>query len=367
MTPLAATLMQRIAALGPISLADYMSQCLLDPSHGYYSTGAPFGAAGDFITAPEISQMFGELLGLALAQSWLDQGAPTRIILAEPGPGRATLMADMLRAMAKVPGLLAAADLHLIEASPRLRAVQKERLAGHRIQWHDSIETLPEGPLYLVANEFFDALPIRAFERRGNGWAERQIGLAEGALAFGLAPAMPLAALAHRLADTREGDLVETCAPAAAIAQEIGARIAQHGGAAILVDYGDWRSLGDTFQALRAHQKESPLAHPGQADLTAHVDFEPLARAARGAGAAVSQLTTQGLLLHRLGIVARTETLAQQLSGAALENHLAAYRRLTDPQEMGNLFKALAIYPIDGLAPPGFAPAQEMTSDAQHT
>ncbi|GGH52372.1 class I SAM-dependent methyltransferase [Frigidibacter albus] len=358
MTPLADLLARRIEAGGPITLAEYMADCLLHPEHGYYSTRDPFGRGGDFTTAPEISQMFGELLGLALAQAWLDQGSPTPFVLAEIGPGRGTLMADVLRTLRAVPGMFAAARVHLVEASATLRARQRETLADQQVTWHDGIDTLPEAPLLLLANEFFDALPIRQFVRADPGWCERLVGLSpEGALQPGLSTPAPLAALAHRLADTKEGDVVEICPAAPAIAAAIAARIARHGGAALIVDYGGWHSLGDTFQAVQDHATADPFAAPGEADLTAHVDFEPLAAAARGAGAAASALVPQGVLLERLGIAARAERLAQGLSGPALESHLAAHRRLTHPGEMGRVFKALAIHPQHHSPPPGFEPS----------
>ncbi len=346
----------RIRAEGPISVADYMSDCLLHPRFGYYTTRDPLGAAGDFTTAPEISQMFGELLGLALAQSWLDQGAPASFTLAELGPGRGTLMADLLRATRGVPGFHAAMQLHLVEASPALRKVQAETLAGFAPRWHDHVETLPDQPLLLVANEFFDALPIRQFIRSGAGWSERRIGLSNGTLSFGLAPATPQPALAHRLEDTRDGDLVEICEPAAPIAEALATRIATHGGAGLIVDYGDWRALGDTLQALRAHAPADVLTTPGEADLTAHVDFEALALAAKTAGCAHSRLTPQGVFLERLGITDRARALAAPLQGAALDNLVAAHRRLTHPAEMGNLFKILGLYPPQAAPPPGLNP-----------
>ncbi|KQB15484.1 SAM-dependent methyltransferase [Rhodobacter capsulatus] len=354
MTPLARLLAARIAAEGPIGLDRYMAECLLHPEHGYYATRDPFGRAGDFITAPEISQMFGEMLGLCLAQVWLDQGRPAPFILAEIGPGRGTLMADVARVIRSVPGMAEAARLHLIEASPALRAVQRKTLAAHQVTWHDSVETLPEAPLFLLANEFFDALPIRQFQRTEAGWAERQVGLQGERLVPGLAPPTRFAALEHRLADTCPGDVVETCPAAAPILGEIARRIAAHGGAALVIDYGHWRSLGDTFQAVRAHEYCDPFAAPGAADLTAHVAFEPLAEAARAAGAQASAMTPQGVLLERLGIAARAEALAAKLSGATREAHLAAHRRLTHPEEMGQVFQSLAIFPATAPVPPGF-------------
>ena len=352
MTALKRLLLRQIAAQGPLNVAQYMTLCLLHPEHGYYTTRDPLGAKGDFTTAPEISQIFGEMLGLWMAQVWLDQGAPAPFTLAELGPGRGTLMADILRATARVPGFHASARLHLVEASRVLQAAQADRLAAHAPQFHSSAENLPDQPLFLVANEFFDALPIRQFQRKGGGWAERMISAQDDSLIFGLAPPTPLAELSHRLADTGEDQLVETCAPARPVMEAIATRINAHGGAALIVDYGAWRSRGDTFQALRAHEYDDPLAHPGEADLTAHVDFEALAQAASPLRAA--PLTQQGVFLERLGITQRAQTLAQGLSGPALETHIAAHRRLTHPQEMGQLFKVLALAPERAPVLPGF-------------
>jgi NADH dehydrogenase [ubiquinone] 1 alpha subcomplex assembly factor 7 len=352
MTELAQILMRRIAAAGPMTLADYMAECLLHPDHGYYATRDPFGAGGDFTTAPEISQMFGEVLGLCLAQAWMDQGSPAPFTLAEPGPGRGTLMADVLRATRAVPGFHAAAQVMLIEASPTLRGLQRRTLGDHPVLWADSIEALPEAPLFLIANEFFDALPIRQFTRHAQGWAETVVGLGEGRLTLGRTPPAPIAALDHRLADTIPGEIVELCPAAPPIMARIGGLIARHGGAALIVDYGGWSSRGDTFQAVQDHRPTDPLAAPGAADLTAHVDFAALARAA--APARASAMIEQGALLRRLGIDQRAARLAAALTGDALTSHLAAHRRLTDRAEMGSLFKALAIHPPHLPPPPGF-------------
>ncbi len=352
MSALRDILQRRIALEGPMSVAEYMTLCLLHPEHGYYITQDPLGHKGDFTTAPEISQMFGELLGLWCAQVWMDQGRPAPFTLAELGPGRGTLMADLLRATRQVPGFHAALRLHLVEASPVLRAAQAERLAQVAPVFHDSVTDLPDQPLFLIANEFFDALPVRQFQRKGTGWAERMIGLRDGELAIGLGQPAPLTALAHRLEDTTEDQIVETCAPARAVMEAMAARIGTYGGAALIVDYGDWRSRGDTLQALRRHAYDDPLAHPGAADLTAHVDFEALAEAAAPLRAA--PLTPQGVFLDQLGLAVRAKMLAQALTGAALENHLAAYRRLTHPQEMGQLFKVLGLAPDQTPELPGF-------------
>jgi SAM-dependent MidA family methyltransferase len=354
MTPLAQVLARRIAATGPISLAEYMAECLLHPAHGYYTAREAFGARGDFITAPEISQMFGEMVGLALAQSWLDQGAPGAFVLAELGPGRGTLMADIWRATQHVPGFHAAASVHLVEASTRLREQQRAALPGVDVRWHDHVDTLPDGPVWLVANEFFDALPVRQFLRNGLGWAERVVGLREGELALGLAPATPLAALAHRLADTLDGDVVEVCPAAAPTTAAIAQRVAR-AGAALIIDYGGWHSLGDTVQALRAHAPQDILANPGQADITAHVDFEALVRAARAQvpGLGVAGPIGQGRWLEALGMGARAQVLAGEMAPEVCAVHAAAYRRLTHGAEMGTLFKVLALH-APGYPPPGF-------------
>ena len=356
MTPLTDLLIRRIQATGPITFADYMAECLLHPQYGYYSTRDPFGTAGDFTTAPKISQMFGELLGLCLAQAWLDQGAPTRFTLAELGPGRGTLMADVLRATKGVPGFHAAAQVVMVEASPTLRRVQAETLSrqhDHGARWIEAVGDLPEQPLFLLANEFFDALPIHQFQRDGADWRQRMVGLRDGQLAFGLSdPVNPLM-VGQKFQNDPSGTIIETCPLGWTIAANIGHRLHHLGGAALIIDYGGWRSKGDTLQALRAHRFEDPLANPGAADLTAHVDFEAIADKIRTPR---SGLTDQGTLLHRLGIVSRSARLAAKLTGAALESHLAAYHRLTDPAEMGSLFKAIAFHSPGTPAPPGFDP-----------
>lgn len=350
MTAMQNHLLNRIALSGPLTVADYMAECLLHPTLGYYTTRDPLGAAGDFTTAPEISQMFGELLGLCLAQCWLDQGAPAPFVLAEAGPGRGTLMADILRATAAVPGFHSAMQLHLIEASPTLRAKQRTALGQSEVTWHDTLSTLPNLPLFFVANEFFDALPIRQFIRDGDGWREQRVHSQDGVLGFALSGTASEPALAPRLEDTKPGDLVEICPAGTAIAAELGHRINRFGGAALIVDYGDWRSQGDTLQALKSHQYVAPLATPGECDLTAHVDFEALAVAAE---CGHTRLTTQGVFLERLGITQRAQTLADQRQGKALQDVIAAHRRLTHPTEMGTLFKVMGLYPRAQTPPPG--------------
>ena len=343
-------LVAQITANGPMRISDFMADCLLHPDFGYYTTKNPFGASGDFVTAPEVSQMFGELIGLSLAQAWIDQGSPASFALVEFGPGRGTLMADILRVTKGVSGFHQAAQITLLEASAKLRARQGETLQGYTPIWIEAADQIPSMPIFAVANEFFDALPIRQFVRDGAGWRERQVGLDDKALAFGLGPNTPQPALVHRLEDTNDGDIVEDCAVASPFVNTVGLRIKQHGGAALFIDYGDWRSLGDTLQAIKDHETVSPLVQAGQCDITAHVDFEAIANAAP---CPYSRVTPQGVFLERLGITQRAQALAQNMDSDVLNAHIAAHRRLTHPDEMGNLFKVIGLYPEAGSPPAG--------------
>ena len=351
MSPLKARLIKQITQMGPIALSDYMAQCLLDPEFGYYINKNPFGGQGDFITAPEISQMFGELIGLGLAQYWLDIGAPDPFVLAELGPGTGTLMSDLLRATKLVPGFQQAARISLIEAAPAMRARQKAQLHAYDIAWHADLSQIEDYPLFLVANEFFDALPIRQFMRTLSGWSETMIGLQEGDLIFGRGPQCPPALLTGKWDITAPDDIIETSAASVAIAQEIGLKISKRGGLALIIDYGDIGGKNDTFQAMQNHTYVDALQNPGQADLTAHVDFAALVAASQPAVGFVMQ---QGTWLLSLGIEARAQRLAQNLKGAGLKNHWAAMKRLTDPTGMGNLFKVLALTAPKAPLAPGF-------------
>jgi NADH dehydrogenase [ubiquinone] 1 alpha subcomplex assembly factor 7 len=343
MSPLGEKLISRIRAYGPMTVAQYMEACLSDPVYGYYMRREPFGRYGDFVTAPEVSQMFGELIGVWAVVAWEAMGSPRAFALAELGPGRGTLMADLLRVVRVMPGFAAAAEVHLVETSPRLRAIQEQTLApcGMRVHWHSRIETLPAGPLVLIANEFFDALPIRQFRWGKDGWAERMVGLdQEGRLAFGLRP-VDQRPLARPLP---EGAVVETSPVANAIMGALAGRIATDGGALLAVDYGSDRpGHGDTLQAVKAHKYTDPLAEPGEADLTAHVDFANLARTATAAGAKAHPLLSQSEFLKRLGIGPRAEALAEGKDDATREQVRAALERLTAPAAMGDLFKVLAV------------------------
>lgn len=342
-----------IALHGPLSVEDYMARALGDPVHGYYIKQDPFGASGDFTTAPEISQMFGEMIGLCLADHWMRAGAPKAFVLCECGPGRGTLMADIWRATKIVPGFHEAARIVLVETSPVLRSQQLETLSkvGARA-WHvGAFADVPDGPLWLVANEFFDALPLRQFVKTETGWHARLVGLDEtGALAFGLAPD-PDPALTQ---DAPLGSVLEIMTAGLVFMQALAQRIASQGGLALLIDYGHSESgLGDTLQAVRAHRFVDVLHEPGDCDLTAHVDFAALARVARQSHAAVFGPATQGEFLRLLGIEARAQRLQQHARDAAeVESALA---RLTDmaPRGMGALFKVLGIGQRGGPVPAG--------------
>lgn len=353
MSPLDRLLGKAITESGGISVADYMALCLTHPQYGYYTTRDPLGAAGDFITAPEISQMFGEMAGLWLAQAWQDQGSPSEFALVELGPGRGTLMADILRVAGGVPGFLQAARVCLVEVSPRLRAQQEARLRDFEPEWFDSFEATPELPTFLIANEFFDALPIRQFVRTEMGWQERLVGQDDSALGFVHSKPVISPDLDRRFPLLAEGRVVEICAAAESVAAGIGARLKALGGAALIFDYGAWHGVGDTLQAVLRHQPVDSLNHPhGQADLTAHVHFEPLALAS----GLRPHFFTQGGFLESLGITARAQRLA--VADPAIE---AQHRRLTHPEEMGTLFKVLALLPDAAPQPPGFE------HDARHS
>jgi NADH dehydrogenase [ubiquinone] 1 alpha subcomplex assembly factor 7 len=355
MTDLRAALARLIEHDGPIPVSRFMAEA----NRHYYATRDPFGIAGDFITAPEISQMFGELIGLWALQVWIEMGRPAPFCLAELGPGRGTLMADALRAAKVRPEFIAAAQVHLIETSPTLRARQRAALADATPTWHDSIDSLPALPLILIANEFFDALPIRQFVRGRNGWHERLIGLdAQGKLTFMLAPdVLPhVGATSSLLATAAAGSVAEICPAACAIAEALAERIARHGGAALIIDYGPPASgYGDTLQAVRAHAYHGALQSPGDADLTAHVDFAALIAAANTSHAQVWRPVPQGMFLRRLGIEARAAALIAGATPQRAAEIAAARDRLTGDDAMGTLFQALAFTHPALPAPPGFA------------
>jgi len=332
-------LARAITLAGPISVAQYMAAA----NAHYYATRDPLGAGGDFTTAPEISQMFGELIGLWLADLWDRAGRPA-VAYVELGPGRGTLAADALRAMAKA-GL--APPVHFVETSPVLRAAQAERVPG--ATWHDDIATLPDDmALLIVANEFFDALPIRQLVKGADAWHERLVACQDTLFLPIKGKAVPDAIIPPALADAAPGSIIETSPASVAVMQALGDRLARQGGAALVVDYGyDGPAIGDTLQAVRAHGFANPFEAPGEHDLTAHVDFATLAAAAQGAGARTFGPVGQGALLTALGIDARA---------AALGERVRPDRdRLVNPDQMGTLFRALGITAPDWPQPAGFA------------
>jgi NADH dehydrogenase [ubiquinone] 1 alpha subcomplex assembly factor 7 len=350
--PLRERLAAQIAAQGPISVAQYMTACLHDPQDGYYATRPALGEAGDFITAPMVSQMFGEMIGVWAASAWELMGRPAELRLIEIGPGDGTLMADVLKTVRHAPGFLEAADVWLVETSAPLRKLQARQL-GESVRWAASLAEVPQGaPMLILANELLDCLPARQFVRTPIGWAEQVVGLdAEDRLAFGLAdtPAAPL------LPDAGPGQVFEQSAAQAALGSELGQRMVAEGGAALLVDYGRAEpGFGDTLQALSRHRKVDPLATPGEADLTIHADFPAVMAAARAEGAAAAILT-QAAFLARMGIGERAEALVRAAPG---RTHLIGRQlhRLIGGDQMGELFKACVIHSPDW-TPPAFEDA----------
>jgi SAM-dependent MidA family methyltransferase len=355
--PLAATLKQRIARDGPISVHDYMAACLGDARAGYYATRQPIGRDGDFITAPEISQMFGELIGVWTAAVWQSMGSPRDLVVAELGPGRGTLMADALRAMRSVPGLSETVRVALIETSPALRDVQRKTLAGAAPppHWYARIDDVPQGPLVVIANEFIDALPIRQLMRERGRWHERSVTLSScGAFAFCVGAAVDVDTLPPWVPSLEAGDgaIVELRPAATSLLDSIAARARHAPVAALIVDYGHAKSAaGDTLQAVARHRFANPLAAPGEADLTAHVDFAALKDAAHALGLVAYGPLPQGEFLLKLGLEARCERLARNATPAQRSAILAGAARLAGPRQMGVVFKALALQ-SSGLAPP---------------
>lgn len=345
-----------IAAEGPVTAARWMELCLHDLGGGYYATRPALGAEGDFLTAPGVSQMFGELLGLWSVAVWMAMGRPSPVRWVELGPGNGTLIADARRAAARaVPAFVAAAELVLVETSAPLRERQRTALGAAPPRWADRLAELEGGaPLIVLANEFLDCLPARQFVRMPRGWAERRVGLAaEGGFRWGLAPAPGGFAPPPWAADAPEGAVLELSPAQEALGAELGARLVRDGGAALLIDYGRAEpGFGDTLQALRRHRKVDALADPGEADLTVHADFPAVAAAARAAGAQASPILTQSELLQRLGIGARAEALACSRPDQAPVIGRQLHRLLA-PGEMGELFKALALT-APGLDAPGF-------------
>ncbi|MBX5166168.1 MULTISPECIES: class I SAM-dependent methyltransferase [unclassified Rhizobium] len=349
-----------IQANGPISVTDYFSLCLADPEHGYYRTREPFGRSGDFVTAPEVSQIFGEMIGVFIVHAWQRHGAPTGVRLVEIGPGRGTMMADMLRVISRIaPPLFDAMTVHLVETSERLRDVQSQTLEAYagKIAWHDGFDEVPSGFTLIAANELFDAIPIRQFVRMPTGFRERMIGIdADGALTFaagvaGLDPAL----LPELVQNLPLGTLFEISPARQAVMMAICERLRAFGGTALAIDYGHLvTGFGDTLQAVRMHEFDPPLAHPGEADLTSHVDFQQLAETALAVGVHLNGALHQGDFLSGLGILERAAALGHDREPQTQQVIQTAVERLAGAGEgrMGELFKVMAVsHPAVDLMP----------------
>jgi NADH dehydrogenase [ubiquinone] 1 alpha subcomplex assembly factor 7 len=348
-SPLQSEIKKLIKASGPMPVWRYMELCLTHPEFGYYVSRDPLGREGDFTTAPEVSQMFGELLGLWAASVWKAIGSPPLLRLIELGPGRGTMMADALRALRVLPPLYQSLSVHLVEINPVLRDKQKSMLSGARnIAWHDSIDDVPDGPAVILANEYFDVLPIHQVVRRETGWHERTVEIdTDGKLVFGSAaePTPRFEVLLPPLVRAAPVGAVFEWRPDAEI-MKIASRVRDQDGAALIIDYGHLRSdAGDTFQAIARHSFADPLKHPGQVDVTAHVDFQALARAAEDLGARVHGPVPQRDFLRRLGIETRALTLMAKASHEVSEDIWGALKRLIggDRGGMGSMFKVLAV------------------------
>lgn len=340
----------KIKADGPITIADYMELCLTHPQYGYYMKQDPLGAAGDFTTAPEITQAFGELIGLWAVETWRHLGSPGSFTLCELGPGRGTLMSDALRAAQMLPEFGKAAQVHLLEASPFLREKQQSALAAHNPTWIDTLEQLPDQPIIIIANEFFDALPVRQFQRVPDSWKERRIAVGpQGTFVFTLAssPEAPTY-------EMDDGMVMETSPASVDMISRLARPIVKNRGAALVIDYGDDEVYGETLQAVANHRGAHLLSTPGMADITAHVSFMPLANAVRKIGCRVYGPIEQGEFLLALGLKERTEQLCAKANEEQQRSLKAALHRLTAPEAMGKLFKVMSFSDKATLAPPGF-------------
>lgn len=355
MSDLFPLLKAEIEAQGPITIARYMELALGHPEHGYYMKQDPFGEGGDFITSPEITQMFGEMLGLWACVVWQGLGSPDPVNLVELGPGRGTLMADALRATHMVEEFDDAARVWLVETSPALRAIQKKTLVPSMMMpaWRDTFDEVGDGPLIVLGNEFFDALPVRQYVRADDGWRERLVGLNDegDGLEYVLSEdKADTSAIPEDLRDaTPPGGIFEDQSASRAVMAAVAKRVVEHGGAALFIDYGhEAHAIGETLQAVKSHDYADVLKKPGEQDITAHVDFEQLAEAARAAGADVLGPVPQGAFLERLGLRQRADMLMMNATPEQAEEIDSAYQRLTDAEQMGALFKVIAV------VPPGF-------------
>lgn len=352
-------LQDEIKRQGPMPLSRYMELCLAHPEQGYYMTRDPFGAAGDFTTAPEISQMFGELIGAWAADAWMQMGAPSSFVLLECGPGRGTLMSDLMRATKHVPGFHEAAEIHFLECSPVLKDRQRETLSGYEVTWHTAMASVPTGmPVILIGNEFLDALPVDQLIKNGRNWDVRCVDYADDAFRFVTQNASEVLTdlILPGLIDFDDGDVVEVSKDLNQFLKSAFFLIQNKGGTALFLDYGyAHTAAGDSVQALYKHQSVSIFEHIGHADLTAHVNFENVARLAMEGGLTVHGPATQGQFLRRLGIEARAQTLLSRASDVQGKEIRGAVQRLCAPEQMGDLFKVIAVCHDPAVTLAGFA------------
>ncbi len=342
MSALRDILTQRIKDNGPMTVDEYMRLALSHPEHGYYIKQDPFGQSGDFITAPEVSQLFGEMIGIWCIQQWVRLGTPSPLHLVEGGPGRGTLMADLIRGSAVMEEFHYATDIHLIETSPILRSIQKQTL-GEEITWHDDLSTLPNEPMIFIANELLDALPIRQFIKQSDIWAERVVAVNDAAPGFHTRP-IENPPIPDHLMDAEDGSIYEYCPLAHIMIKQISQHLKKHGGVALLIDYGHLEDqIGDTLQAVKNHQYTSVLEHIGDADLTAHVNFAALAKTAQDNDVQTSFMTQREFLLAN-GIEIRAQQLLKNATEEQAKTLNAALDRLLSPDQMGTLFKVMVLH-----------------------
>lgn len=350
-TTVADTLIAQIQETGPITVSEYMDIA----SRAYYSRDKVFGKDGDFVTAPEISQVFGELVGLWSITAWQALSEPRNFQLVELGPGRGTLMADLMRTTSAIsPKFTHSASLHLIERSPSLRSKQSKTLSSYNPEWHTELSTIPDGPLIIIGNEFLDALPVEQFVKTSAGWCERLVTHLQNGFAFTI-NSLPSATVEEAFYDAEDGSVLEQSVAVTQVATEIGRLCAERPAIALFIDYGHTTSsIGETLQAVKQHKYYPVLDTPGEADLTAHVDFAAIAQAARAAGASIHGPVEQGLWLKRLGIEVRQAQLAEGKTESERSAIRSSINRLINPEHMGTLFKAIAFTPPGVHALAGF-------------
>lgn len=357
-----------IETKGPISTRAFMEACLYDPAHGYYRTGYPIGAHGDFITAPEISQMFGEMLSIWCVVTWQTMGQPVPLQIVELGPGRGTLMCDLLRSLTKLHPHFEMISVHMVERSVDLRAAQHALLKNFNctITWHENLSDVPSAPTLMIANEFLDCLPIRQFVKTTNSWNERMVGVDEnGQFCFVVGTELPKGMIIpKRFEDANPGSIFEFCPGFETVIKDVHRLAEAHPLAALFIDYGfEGPALGETLQAVQKHKMISPFVQPGDIDLTAHVDFTSLAALSMAHGMRAYGPRDQGAFLSQLGIGARAEMLVKNATEEQAEQLASDVVRLVAPEKMGSLFKTICITSAGISPPPPYDQKVEMPHD----